>query len=69
MDIKEFMKLKKLSYRKLAELAGIDPAMLHKYATGKRVPQLKNAIKLVEVSKNKIKYTDLLKGAEDEHSI
>jgi hypothetical protein len=61
MKLKEWMELNKVSFRQLDALTGIRFNQLHRYASGKVVPSLKNA-RHIYLTTNKLKREKKYKG-------
>jgi len=60
MTLKEFVVKRKMTEKELSEIMGVSITMIKKWEDGKSTPGLLNAMKLVLISKKKIKPEDLL---------
>ena len=62
MELKQFMKTHRWKCIDIAEAVNVSPATISQIANKKREPSLGLARKLVEFSKRKVRYEDLLSG-------
>ena len=62
MELKQFMKTHRWKCIDIAEAVNVSPATISQIANKKRDPSLGLARKLVEFSKRKVRYEDLLSG-------
>lgn len=62
MELKDFMKTHRWKCIDIAKAVNVSPATISQIANKKREPSLGLARKLVDFSKRKVRYEDLLSG-------
>jgi len=60
MKLKKYLEKKGISQAELVRLTEITPALICKYVSGKRTPNLKNAKKIVDATKGEVQWEDLI---------
>ena len=66
MTLREYIETGKTDATTLAYTLGVSEHAVHKWIYGQRSPHLATAIKIVEITKGKVKLQDLVKPAKEQ---
>lgn len=64
MNLKEFLDFKKITQAELADRCGVDPVTVWRWVRGDFVPSRKNCLFLIDFSRGKLSFNDLMGGVD-----